>query len=189
MAPRNDVSTDQVAYVNARLLDPATDLDAAGGVLTDGEAITDFGKGVTKKKAPKGARIVDCHGKCLSPGLVDIRVELGDLAATVEAAVSGGVTSMVCLPTPELVIDDSQSAGQVSVLTGAVPIELWELKNLKIIILSNHDLVGSIPPELGRLPRLRVLHLDDNNLSCPLPAGLAGIPTLARLDVSGNNLG
>ena len=106
MAPRNDVSQGRVAYVNAQLLDPATGLDTAGGVLTDGEAITDVGPGVTKKKAPKGARIVDCHGKCLSPGLVDIRVELGDLAATVEAAVSGGVTSMVCLPTPELVIDD-----------------------------------------------------------------------------------
>ena len=106
MAPRNDVSQGQVAYVNARLIDPAAGLDTAGGILTDGEAITDVGPGVTKKKAPKGARIVDCHGKCLSPGLVDIRVELGDLAATVEAAVSGGVTSMVCLPTPELVIDD-----------------------------------------------------------------------------------
>ena len=106
MAPRNDISQGQVAYVNARLLDPAAGLDTAGGILTDGEAITDVGPGVTKKKAPKGARIVDCHGKCLSPGLVDIRVELGDLAATVEAAVSGGVTSMVCLPTPELVIDD-----------------------------------------------------------------------------------
>ena len=106
MAPRNDVSQGQVAYVNARLLDPAAGLDTAGGILTDGEAITDVGPGVTKKKAPKGARIVDCHGKCLSPGLVDIRVELGDLTATVEAAVSGGVTSMVCLPTPELVIDD-----------------------------------------------------------------------------------
>ncbi len=106
MAPRDDVSTDRVAYVNARLLDPATGLDAAGGVLTDGEAITDVGPEVTARKAPKGARIVDCHGKCLAPGLVDIRVELGDLAATVEAAVSGGVTSMVCLPTPELVIDD-----------------------------------------------------------------------------------
>ena len=106
MAPRNDVSQGQVAYVNARLLDPAAGLDTAGGVLTDGKAITDVGPGVTKKKAPKGAGIVDCHGKCLSPGLVDIRVELGDLAATVEAAVSGGVTSMVCLPTPELVIDD-----------------------------------------------------------------------------------
>ena len=106
MAPRNDIAQGQVAYVNAQLLDPAAGLDTAGGVLTDGEAITDVGPGVTKKKAPKGARIVDCHGKCLSPGLVDIRVELGDLAATVEAAVSGGVTSMVCLPTPELVIDD-----------------------------------------------------------------------------------
>ena len=106
MAPRNDVSQGRVAYVNARLLDPAAGLDTAGGVLTNGEVITDVGPGVTKKKAPKGARIVDCHGKCLSPGLVDIRVELGDLAATVEAAVSGGVTSMVCLPTPELVIDD-----------------------------------------------------------------------------------
>ena len=106
MAPRNDVSQGRVAYVNARLLDPAAGLDTAGGVLTDGEAITHVGPGVTKKKAPKGARIVDCHGKCLSPGLVDIRVELGDLTATVEAAVSGGVTSMVCLPTPELVIDD-----------------------------------------------------------------------------------
>ncbi|MAF96079.1 MAG: dihydroorotase [Rhodospirillaceae bacterium] len=106
MAPRNDTSTDQVAYVNARLLDPAAGVDATGGVLTDGEAIADAGPGVTKKKAPKDARIVDCQGKCLGPGLVDIRVELGDLAATVEAAVSGGVTSMVCLPTPELVIDD-----------------------------------------------------------------------------------
>jgi len=106
MAPRNDIAQGRVAYVNARLLDPAAGLDTAGGVLTDGEAITDVGPGVTKKKAPKGARIVDCHGKCLSPGLVDIRVELGDLTATVEAAVSGGVTSMVCLPTPELVIDD-----------------------------------------------------------------------------------
>ena len=106
MTPRNDVSQGRVAYINAQLLDPAAGLDTAGGVLTDGEAITDVGPGVTKKKAPKGARIVDCHGKCLSPGLVDIRVELGDLTATVEAAVSGGVTSMVCLPTPELVIDD-----------------------------------------------------------------------------------
>ena len=106
MAPRNDVSQGRVAYVNAQLLDPAAGLDTAGGVLTEGETITDVGPGVTKKKAPKGARIIACHGKCLSPGLVDIRVELGDLAATVEAAVSGGVTSMVCLPTPELVIDD-----------------------------------------------------------------------------------
>ena len=32
MAPRNDVSQGQVAYVNARLLDPAAGLDTAGGI-------------------------------------------------------------------------------------------------------------------------------------------------------------
>ncbi len=106
MTPRNDVSTDRVAYVNARLLDPATGLDAKGGLLTEGEAIADFGKEITRKKTPKGANIIDCGGKCLAPGLVDMRIELGDPAATVEAAVSGGVTSAVCLPNTEPVIDD-----------------------------------------------------------------------------------
>jgi dihydroorotase len=106
MTPRNDVSTNQVAYVNARLLDPATGLDAKGGLLTEGEAIAGTGPGITEKKAPKGANIIDCGGKCLAPGLVDMRIELGDPAATVQAAVSGGVTSAVCLPNTEPVIDD-----------------------------------------------------------------------------------
>jgi len=98
---------DKTAYINARLLDPATELDETGGVLTDGEAISDFGAVLAKKKdAPKGAEIIDCGGKCLAPGLVDMRIELGDLSATVSAAVSGGVTSAVCLPNTNPVIDD-----------------------------------------------------------------------------------
>ncbi|MBD3660660.1 MAG: hypothetical protein HUJ11_00420, partial [Arenibacter algicola] len=36
----------KVAYVNARLLDPATGLDAPGGVLTDDETIVDAGAGL-----------------------------------------------------------------------------------------------------------------------------------------------
>ena len=106
MAPRKDASSGRVAYINARLLDPASGLDAMGGLLTDGETIAEVGEGLFKKGTPKGARTVDCQGKCLAPGLVDMRVELGDLAATVAAAVSGGVTSMVCLPNTEPVIDD-----------------------------------------------------------------------------------
>ena len=106
MAPRKDASSGRVAYINARLLDPASGLDAMGGLLTDGETIAEAGEGLFRKGAPKGARTVDCQGKCLAPGLVDMRVELGDLAATVAAAVSGGVTSMVCLPNTDPVIDD-----------------------------------------------------------------------------------
>ncbi|NQV85428.1 MAG: dihydroorotase [Rhodospirillales bacterium] len=101
------MATNKVAYINARLLDAASKFDAPGGVLTDGEAIADFGANLADEKgAPKGAIIIDCAGQCLSPGLVDMRIEIGSLAATVAAAVSGGVTSSVCLPNTDPVIDD-----------------------------------------------------------------------------------
>jgi len=96
----------KTAYINARLLDPTSGLDSPGGVLTDGETITDFGPKLFNKKPPKEAEVVDCGGKCLAPGLVDMRIEIGNLAATVGAAVSGGVTSAVCLPNTDPVIDD-----------------------------------------------------------------------------------
>ena len=106
MAPRDDVSTIPVGGGKGGRPGPGTGGRGGGGVSTGGGASGDAGPGVAKEKARQGARIVECQGECRAPGLVDIRVELGDLAATVEAAVSGGVTSMVCLPTPELVIYD-----------------------------------------------------------------------------------
>ena len=101
----------KTAYINARLLDPQTGLDAPGTLVTKGEAIADFGADV---KAPKGAKTVDCGGNCLMPGLVDMRVQLrepgeeykGTLASAGRAATAGGVTTMVCLPNTTPVIDD-----------------------------------------------------------------------------------
>lgn len=104
----------RVAYVNARLLDPATGLDATGAVLTDGEIILDFGPGLFTGGVPASVTVVDCKGACLAPGLVDMRVQLREpgeehketLSSGGEAAVAGGVTSMVCLPNTHPVIDD-----------------------------------------------------------------------------------
>lgn len=103
-----------VAYVNARLLDPASGLDAMGAVLTDGEHIADFGPALFKDGVPEGLKTVDCQGKCLCPGLVDIRVHVrepgeehkGTLASAGRSATAGGVTSFVCLPNTNPVIDD-----------------------------------------------------------------------------------
>lgn len=106
MSPRADKPEGRVAFVNARLLDPGTGLDAPGGLLTEGETIADVGPGLFADGAPEEAETIDCGGMCLGPGLVDMRIELGDLGATAAAAVSGGVTSMVCLPNTDPVIDD-----------------------------------------------------------------------------------
>lgn len=103
-----------VAYINARLLDPASGLDAKGAVLTNGEVIADVGPGLFQGGVPDGIQVVDAQGACLAPGLVDMRVQLREpgeehketLKSAGESAVAGGVTSMVCLPNTDPVIDE-----------------------------------------------------------------------------------
>jgi dihydroorotase len=108
----------RVAYVNARLLDPATGLDETGALLADGEVVADLGPGLFREgdgwRVPEDVRVVDCGGRCLAPGLVDIRVQLGEpghehkgtMASDGWAAIAGGITTFVCLPNTDPVIDD-----------------------------------------------------------------------------------
>lgn len=112
--PNTRAQAGLVAYVNARLLDPATGLDSKGAVLTNGENIADVGPGLFQGGVPSGIEVVDCRGLCLSPGLVDMRVQLREpgeehketLKSAGESAVAGGITSMVCLPNTDPVIDE-----------------------------------------------------------------------------------
>ncbi|MEE8226495.1 MAG: dihydroorotase [Kiloniellales bacterium] len=105
---------EQVAYVNARLLDPATGLDTPGVLMTDGAVIADLGPQLFADGVPEKMTVVDCGGHCLAPGLVDIRVQLrepGDehketIESGSRAAAAGGVTTMVSLPNTDPVIDD-----------------------------------------------------------------------------------
>ena len=94
---------------NARLLDPATSLDTAGDLLIEDGVIASIGD------APGEADdTIDASGLCLAPGLIDLRVKTGEpgnehletIATASEAAVSGGVTSMVIMPDTHPVIDD-----------------------------------------------------------------------------------
>src|SRR5262249_25616169 len=103
----------RVAYVNARIVDPASGYDGPGELLTIGEDIADLGRKLFDK-APADAEIVDCGGLVLAPGLVDMRVQLREpgeehkesLKSGSEAAVAGGVTTIVCLPNTNPVMDD-----------------------------------------------------------------------------------
>lgn len=100
--------------INARLLDPATGLDVKGGLLAVDERIAEVGPQVTAAMAPGGAEIIDAKGLCLAPGLVDMRVQLGEPGAEHKeridsgamAAAAGGVTSLALLPNTDPPIDD-----------------------------------------------------------------------------------
>ncbi|MEE1562420.1 MAG: dihydroorotase [Alphaproteobacteria bacterium] len=99
----------RTAYVNARLIDPASGLDAPGGLLSEDGLIADFGSGLFANGAPENAETIDCRGRVLAPGLVDMRVRLRDPGhehreATVSAA-AGGITTIIVLPNTDPVID------------------------------------------------------------------------------------
>ncbi|HXC14971.1 MAG TPA: dihydroorotase [Stellaceae bacterium] len=94
----------------ARLLDPASGLDAIGDLLIEGERIAAAG-GII---AASAAELVEAEGLCLAPGLVDMRVQLREPGAehmeSIEsggqAAAAGGVTTMVALPNTDPPVDD-----------------------------------------------------------------------------------
>ena len=98
-------------YVNARLLDPATGMDKMGQLMTHKGKITAIGDNI---EAPKDAEVIDCDGKCLCPGLIDMRVFVGipgedyrdTIENTGEAAASGGVTTVCVQPVTNPIIDD-----------------------------------------------------------------------------------
>jgi len=104
----------RTAYVNARLLDPASGLDAPGALLVENGRIADLGPQLFNEGVPEGVQRVDCGGACLAPGLVDLRVQLREpgeehketMDSAGRAAAAGGVTSMVALPNTDPVVDD-----------------------------------------------------------------------------------
>ncbi|HJZ44782.1 MAG TPA: dihydroorotase [Hyphomicrobiaceae bacterium] len=110
---KNGSATEQAtAFLNARLIDPASGKDEPGGLLVKGGVIADLG-GHLRRNAPERARVVDCKGHVLCPGLIDMQVFTGEpgqehretLKTASQAAAAGGVTTMVVMPDTEPVID------------------------------------------------------------------------------------
>ncbi len=101
------------AFVNARLIDPSSRLDQRGGVLIRDDLIVDVGAHIAADTVGD-ANIVDCDGRVLAPGLIDMMVFTGEpghehretLATASRAAAAGGVTTIVCMPNTDPVIDD-----------------------------------------------------------------------------------
>ena len=104
--------TARILFSNVRLLDPASGLDRPGRLLVEDGMIAglDLPDGVV----PEGAVLVDGGAVVLCPGLVDMRVALGEpgyeyretVAQAAAAASAGGVTTVGVLPNNMPAIDD-----------------------------------------------------------------------------------
>lgn len=108
------MSLSPIAYINARLLDPESGLDGPGALLTKDGLIADLGHDLFANGVPEDMTVVDCGGRVLCPGLIDMRVFIGEpghehketLASASEAAAAGGVTAIIMQPDTDPVIDE-----------------------------------------------------------------------------------
>jgi len=67
-----------VAFRGCRLIDPASGLDAKGGLLIDNGRIADVGPRLFNDAEPTDPEVIDARGLVLTPGLIDARVFTGE---------------------------------------------------------------------------------------------------------------
>lgn len=104
-----------ILLANARLIDPSRDLDGPGDVLIADGVIRDARRGIGAAGVPEGTEIINCNGKVVAPGLVDMRAFVGEpgaghretFASASQAAAAGGITTIICQPNTSPAIDNS----------------------------------------------------------------------------------
>ena len=102
-------------FINARIIDPSQSMDEKGSlILNDKGKVKAIGKNVKKTDANKDAEIIDLKGNILIPGLVDMKAFVGEpgyeykenFRTLSQAALAGGVTSIVTMPNTKPIIDN-----------------------------------------------------------------------------------
>lgn len=97
--------------INGRVIDPANQIDAKHDVFIVDGKIAAIGKAPAGFKADE---TIDAAGLIVAPGLVDLSVRLREpgyeykatLESELQAALAGGVTSLVCPPDTDPVLDE-----------------------------------------------------------------------------------
>jgi dihydroorotase len=95
----------KIAVRKGRVIDPASGFDAIADVFIAAGRIVAIG---AQPADWHGNREINAGGCIVAPGLVDLAVHVkrGTLTTEIAAAAAGGVTSMVCSPDTEPVLDE-----------------------------------------------------------------------------------
>lgn len=100
------------------VVDPSQDLDGVRDVLLVDAEVAELGESL---EVPEAARVVDCAGLVVAPGLIDVHVHLREpgeehketIATGAQAAAAGGFTAVCAMPNTDPPIDDPAVVGFV----------------------------------------------------------------------------
>ena len=101
--------------INARIIDPSQKMDEKGSVVIDDKGkIKTIGKNVKRSDAAPSAEVIDLKNYIVIPGIVDMKAFVGEpgyeykenFRTLSQAALAGGVTSVVTMPNTKPIIDN-----------------------------------------------------------------------------------
>ncbi|MBD1157470.1 dihydroorotase [Pelagibacterales bacterium SAG-MED20] len=187
-------------FINANIVDPHNNMNEIGGlIISENGTIEAVGKKVNTNNLPSHEKAIDLKGKYIFPGLVDMRVFVGEpgyeykenFRTLSNAALAGGVTSVVTMPNTSPVIDNVSivdflkrrgrdkskinifpSASLTKNIEGTNMTEFGLLQNKGIIAftdgtrtIQNTQLMSRIMNSAKDLGALIMQHAEDYNLS------------------------
>ena len=187
-------------FINGNIVDPHNSLNENGGLIIDENGLIEaIGKKVNTNNLPSREKVIDLKNKYIFPGLVDMRVFAGEpgyeykenFRTLSNAALAGGVTSVVTMPNTDPVIDNVSivdflkrrgrdkskinvfpSASLTKNIEGTNMTEFGLLQNKGIIAftdgtktIQNTQLMSRIMNSAKDLGTLVMQHAEDYNLS------------------------
>jgi dihydroorotase len=156
----------RTVFCNARLVDPASGLDAKGGLLVENGRIADIGPRLFGDIDRNDPEVIDCRGLVLAPGLIDMRVFTGEpgsehretLESASRAAVAGGVTTIIVMPNTDPVIDEPSLVDFIRRRAEATA----RVRVLPMAALTRH-LAGEVMTEIGLLKEAGAVAFTDGD--------------------------
>jgi dihydroorotase len=151
----------KILIKGGRVISPAQQLDEICDILIERGKVAAIGKNLDGK----GAEVIDASGKLVTPGLVDIHVHLRDpgleykedIVSGTLSAVTGGFTSVACMPNTKPV-NDNQS------VTEYIQKKAAEQGHCRVFPIASitKGLAGESMTEMGELKELGVCAVSDD---------------------------
>ncbi|MGW8313271.1 MAG: dihydroorotase [Desulfuromonadales bacterium] len=151
----------KILIKGGRVISPAQQLDEICDILIERGKVAAIGKSLDGK----GAEVIDASGKLVTPGLVDIHVHLRDpgleykedIVSGTLSAVTGGFTSVACMPNTKPV-NDNQS------VTEYIQKKAAEQGHCRVFPIASitKGLAGESMTEMGELKELGVCAVSDD---------------------------
>jgi len=173
-----------------RIVDPANGIDAVGDIrLADGKVAA-----VVPGGDLQGGETLDCTGKIVAPGLIDIHVHLRvpgqeykeDLESGLASAAAGGFTAVACMPNTQPVIDQAPIVRDL--LAGAAKVGK---ARLHVIAALSKGMANQELSEMGDLRDAGAVAVSDDAFQVQDAefmrrameyAGMLGLPVLAHCE-------